>query len=99
MVSLNRPGHAVAPFGGRLFGARPEGFWCDIVAKAKSELHCYSLASGWVTCMSKMDPLNWPGHAVSSFGGVRFVRKIGLVNRSGPAVSLSLQNHGFECVL
>ena len=49
--------------------------------------------------MSKMDPLNWPGHAVSSFGGVRFVRKIGLVNRSGPAVSLSLQNHGFECVL
>ena len=47
MVSLNRPGHAVAPFGGRLFGARPEWFWCDIVAKAKSELHCYSLASGW----------------------------------------------------
>ena len=25
----------------------PEWFWCDIVAKAKSELHCYSLASGW----------------------------------------------------
>ena len=47
MVSLNRPGHAVVPFGGRLFGARPERFWCDIVAKAKSELHCYSLASGW----------------------------------------------------
>ena len=34
MVSLNRPGHAVAPFGGRLFGARREWFWCDIVAKA-----------------------------------------------------------------
>ena len=34
MVSLNRPGHAVAPFGGRLFGARSEWFWCDIVAKA-----------------------------------------------------------------
>ena len=49
--------------------------------------------------MSKMGPLNRPGHAVSSFGGVRFVRKIGLVNRPGPAVSLSLQNHGFECVL
>ena len=31
MVSLNRPGHAVAPFGGRLFGARSEWFWCDIV--------------------------------------------------------------------
>ena len=23
-----------SPFGDRLFGARPEWFWCDIVAKA-----------------------------------------------------------------
>ena len=36
MVSLNRPGHAVAPF-----GARPEWFWCDIVAKAIQNFTAY----------------------------------------------------------
>ena len=75
------------------------GFGVTLSQKQNQNFTAIVWHRGGVTCMSKMDPLNRPGHAVSSFGGVRFVRKIGLVNRSGPAVSLSLQNHGFECVL
>ena len=39
MVSLNRPGHAVSPFGGRPFGAGIWWFWCEIVPKPGQNLN------------------------------------------------------------
>ena len=39
MVSLNRHGHAVSPFGGRPFGAGIWWFWCEIVPKPGQNLN------------------------------------------------------------